>query len=106
MKPKHVIMGACVISILDMWVECLFRKAEVVGSNPGISMSCPREIYLICNTSVDSAVKCIAGLDNLVNGVQYYELFGVKKLKNHAFYAHLILLLPLFPVCEMLLMYM
>ena len=35
--------------------------------------------------SVDSAVKRVPGGDNLVKGVQCYELFGGIALKNHAF---------------------
>ena len=35
--------------------------------------------------SVDSAVKWVPGGDNLVKGVQCYELFGGIALKNHAF---------------------
>ena len=35
--------------------------------------------------SVDSAVKWVPGGDNLVKGVQCYELFGGIALKNHTF---------------------
>ena len=35
--------------------------------------------------SVDSAVKCVPGEDNLVKDFQCYELFGGIALKNHAF---------------------
>ena len=36
--------------------------------------------------SVDSAVKWAPGGDNLVKGVQCYELIGGIALENHAFY--------------------
>ena len=45
------------ISILVMWMDCRFLDAEVDGSNPGISMSCPCARHFIRIGSVDSAVK-------------------------------------------------
>ena len=36
--------------------------------------------------SVDSAVKRVPGGDNLLKGVQCYELFRGITLKNHAFF--------------------
>ena len=48
---------------------------EVDGSNPGDSMLCPWARHFICIASFDSAVKLVPGGDNLVKGVQCYELF-------------------------------
>ena len=45
----------------------------------------PRARHFIRIASVDSAVKLVPGGDNLVKGVQCYELFGGIALKNHAF---------------------
>ena len=68
-----------------MWLECRFLDIEVDGSNPDISMLCPSARHFICIASVDSAVKCVPGGDNLLKGVHCYELFGGIALKNHAF---------------------
>ena len=68
-------------SILVMLVRCRFLDTKVDGSNPGISMLCPWARQFIHITSVNSAVKWVPGGDNLVKGVQYYELFGGKNLK-------------------------
>ena len=56
-------------------------------SNTDISVLCPWTRHFICITSVDSAVKCVPGRDNLVKGVLCYELFGGIALKNHAFFS-------------------
>ena len=69
-----------------MWLECQFLDTEDDGSNPGISMLCPRARHFICIASVDSSVKRVPGGDNLVNGVQCYELFRGIVFKNHAFF--------------------
>ena len=58
---------------------------EVEGSNPSSSMFSPWARDFIRISSVDSAVKWVPGGDNLVKGVQCYELFGGIALKNHAF---------------------
>ena len=68
-----------------MWLECRCLDTEVDGSNPSISMLCPRVRHFICIASVDSAVKCVPGGDNLVKGVKCYELCGGIALKNHYF---------------------
>ena len=52
------------------------------GSNPGSRMLCPFARHFI---RIASAVKLVPGGDNLVKGVQCYELFGVIALKNHTF---------------------
>ena len=64
------------MSILDTKVD---------GSNPSINMFSPWARDFIRIASVDSAVKWVPGGDNLVKGVQCYELFGGIALKNHAF---------------------
>ena len=58
---------------------------EVDGWNPGISMLYPWARHFICIASVDSAVKLVPGGDNLMKGVQCYELFKGIALKNHTF---------------------
>ena len=40
-----------------MFFVCRFLDTEVDGSNPGISMLCPRARHFIRNASVDLAVK-------------------------------------------------
>ena len=40
-----------------MWLECRFLDTDVDGSNPGISMWCPRARNFIRIASVDLAVK-------------------------------------------------
>ena len=65
-----------------MLLDCRFLDTKV----DGIRMLCPRARHFIRIASVDSAVKRIPGGDNLVMGVQCYELFGGIALKNHAFY--------------------
>ena len=69
-----------------MWSECRFQDTDVDDLNPGISMLCPRAKHFIGIAVVDSAVKLVPGGDNLVKGVQCYELFGGIALTNHAFY--------------------
>ena len=46
-------------------------------------MLCPWARHFIGIASVDSAVKCVPGGDNLEKGVQCYEFFGGIALKNH-----------------------
>ena len=58
---------------------------EVDGSNPSISMFSPWARDFIRIASVYSAVKLVPAGDNLVKGVQCYELFGGIAPKNHAF---------------------
>ena len=41
--------------------------------------------HFIRVASVDSAVKLVPAGDNLVKGVQCYEIFGGIALENHAF---------------------
>ena len=52
-------------------------------------MLCPWARHIICIASVDSAVKWVPGGDNLVKGVQCYELFWGIALKNHVFFLFL-----------------
>ena len=66
-----------------MLLESRILDTEVDGSNPGISMLCPWARHFIRIASVDSDVKWVPGGDNLVKGVQCYELFGGIALKNH-----------------------
>ena len=58
---------------------------KVAGSNLSINMFSPWARDFIRIASVDSAVKWVPGGDNLVKGVQCYELFGGIALKNHTF---------------------
>ena len=46
-----------------MWLECRFLDTEVGGSHSGISMLCPRARHFARIASVDSAVKCLPGVD-------------------------------------------
>ena len=62
------------MSILDTQVD---------GSIPSINMFSPWARDFIRIASVDSAVKWVPGGDNLVKGVQCYELFGGIALKIH-----------------------
>ena len=68
-----------IMSILD---------TKVVGSNLSINMFSPWARDFIRIASVDSAVKWVPGGDNLVKGVQCYELFRGIALKNHTFSFH------------------
>ena len=58
---------------------------KVAGSNLSINMFSPWARDFIRIASIDSAVKWVPGGDNLVKGVQCYELFGGIALKNHTF---------------------
>ena len=64
------------MSILDTKVD---------GSIPSINMFSPWARDFIRIASVDSAVKWVPGGDNLVKGVQCYELFGGIALKIHTY---------------------
>ena len=64
-------------------VECRFLDTEVDSLNPGFGMLCPCAKTLFA--SVDSAVKLVPGGNNLVKGVQCYELIGGIALNNQAF---------------------
>ena len=79
-----------------MWLECRFLDTEVDGSNPGISMLCLWARHFTRIASVDSAVKWAPGGDNLVKGVQCYELFGGIALKNHALLSYFIIIYYMF----------
>ena len=70
------------MSILDTKVD---------GSIPSINMFSPWARDFIRIASVDSAVKWVPGGDNLVKGVQCYELFGGIALKIHtiSFHVHI-----------------
>ena len=76
-RVKKRTIGVVVrMSILDTKVD---------GSNPSINMFSPWARDFIRIASVDSAVKWVPGEDNLVKGVQCYELFGEIALKIHTF---------------------
>ena len=66
-------------------VRMLILDTKVAGSNLSINMFSPWARDFIRIASVDSAVKWVPGGDNLVKGVQCYELFGGIALKNHTF---------------------
>ena len=75
-QPLWTIGVVVRMSILDTKVD---------GSIPSINMFSPWARDFIRIASVDSAVKWVPGGDNLVNGVQCYELFGGIALKIHTF---------------------
>ena len=59
---------------------------KVAGSNLSINMFSPWARDFIRIASVDSAEKWVPGGDNLVKGVQCYELFGwIALKKSHIF---------------------
>ena len=66
-------------------VRMSILDTKVAGSNLSINMFSPWARDFIRIASVDSAVKWVPGGDNLVKGVQCYELFGGIALKNHTF---------------------
>ena len=68
----------------------LILDTKVAGSNLSINMFSPWARDFIRIASDDSAVKWVPGGDNLVKGVQCYELFGGIALKNHSFSFHFI----------------
>ena len=70
---------------IGLVVRCRFWIQKVDGWNTSINMFSPCARDFIRIASVDSAVKLVPGGDNLVKGVQCYELFGGIALKNHAF---------------------
>ena len=57
-------------------VRMSILDTKVDGSIPSINMLSPWARDFIRIASVDSAVKRVPGGDNLVKGVQCYELFG------------------------------
>ena len=66
-------------------VRMSILDTKVAGSNLSINMFSPWARDFIRIASVDSAVIWVPGGDNLVKGVQCYELFGGIAHKNHAF---------------------
>ena len=66
-------------------VRMSILDTNVDGSIPSINMFSPWARDFIRIASVDSAVKWVPGGDNLVKGVQCYELFGGIALKIHTF---------------------
>ena len=66
-----------------MWLECRFQDTETDGSNT-VVVSLGMTIYPHCFSQL--SCEMIPGGDNLVKGVQCYELFGGIALKNHAFF--------------------
>ena len=63
----------------------LIFDTNIDGSIPSINMFSPLARVFIRIASVDSAVKWVPGGDNLVKGVQCYELFWGIALKIHTF---------------------
>ena len=55
------------------------------------SVCCVLEQDTIRIASIISAVKLVPGGDNLVKGVQCYELFGGIALENHAFFIYFVM---------------
>ena len=75
-----------VSDIWHMWtigvvVRMSILYTKVAGSNLSINMFSPWARDFIRIASVDSAVKWVPGGDNLMKGVQCYELFGGIALK-------------------------
>ena len=66
-------------------VRMSILDTKVASSNLSINMFSPWARDFIRIASVDSAVKWVPGGDNLVKGVQCYELFGGIALKIHTF---------------------
>ena len=66
-------------------VRMSILDTNVDGSIPSINMFPPWARDFIRIASVDSAVKWVPGGDNLMKGVQCYELFGGIALKIHTF---------------------
>ena len=66
-------------------VRMSILDTKVAGSNLSINMFSHWARDFIRIASVDSAVKWVPGGDNLVKGVQCYELFGGIAHKNHTF---------------------
>ena len=66
-------------------VRMSILDTNVDGSIPSINMFYTWARDFIHIASVDSAVKWVPGGDNLVKGVQCYELFGGIALKIHTF---------------------
>ena len=74
--------------MIQLWtigvvVRMPILDTKVAGLNLSINMFSPWARDFIRIASVDSAVKWVPGGDNLVKGVQCYELFGGIALKNH-----------------------
>ena len=74
---------------------------KVAGSILSINMFSPWARDFIRIASVDSAVKWVPGGDNLVKGVQCYELFGGIALKNHTFSFFIFISEELFQCCDL-----
>ena len=74
----------CIKEVLK-YKKNIWRHKYIVGSNLSINMFSPWARDFIRIASVNSAVKWVQGGDNLVKGVQCYELFGGIALKNHTF---------------------
>ena len=73
------------IGTIGVVVRMSTLDTNVDGSIPSIKMFSPRARDFIRIASVDSAVKWVPGGDNLVKGVQWYELFGGIALTIHTF---------------------
>ena len=80
-KPLYAIIGGTIGVVVRMSI----LDTKVAGSNLSINMFSPWARDFIRIASVESAVKWVPGGDNLVKGVQCYELFGGIALKNHTF---------------------
>ena len=74
-----------VVWTIGVVVRMSIFDTKVAGSNLSINMFSPWARDFIRIASVDSAVKWVPGGDNLVKGVQCYELFGGIALRNHTF---------------------
>ena len=75
----------CISWTIGVVVRMSILDTKVDGSIPSIDMFSPWARDFIRIASVDSAVKWVPGGDNLVKGVQCYELFGGIALKIHTF---------------------
>ena len=84
----YIIIQVCDLTswnIVGVVVRMSILDTKVAGSSHSINKFSPWARDFIRIASVDSAVKWVPGGDNLVKGVQCYELFGGIALKNHTF---------------------
>ena len=81
----HLFVDSWQVWTIGVVVRMSILDTKVACSNLRINMFSPWARYFIRIASVDSAVKWVPGGDNLVKGVQCYELFGGIALKNHTF---------------------
>ena len=85
LQPLFSLFYSILLWTIGVVVRMSILDTKVAGLNLSINMFSPWARDFIRIASVDSAVKWVPGGDNLVKGVQCYELFGGIALKNHTF---------------------